>query len=162
MGFLWIWASVNSTEIGNKNINKLYLSLVTLTKRDLRVGQVERAFPKPLLARPAPLVVLCVTHDGTEDHLLHSLPWHWARQAFSSLDPPSDPSYKRTSHFPTSSNMVRLPLTRTAGEWLKVAWWALLSAPSVPLGESMDLWGSKLPSRYLTIPSRITGAQWPD
>lgn len=41
-----------------------------------RAGQAGPAIQTCKLAEPDPLVVLYVPHDGTQDDLLHGLPWH--------------------------------------------------------------------------------------
>lgn len=46
-----------------------------------QVGQAGPGFPKPVLTAPDALVVLYVPSDGTQDNLLHNLPWNQDLQA---------------------------------------------------------------------------------
>lgn len=85
-----------------------------------QVGQAGSAFPKPTLARPGLLVVLCmlvmalwmisITFPSPEVRL--ELP----------PDPPSSLSGTWASHLLTSSQLGSPRLARTAGKQWKVSW----------------------------------------
>lgn len=96
----------------------------------------------------------CSLHNGTQDDLVHDLPWHRGQTNRSVVCSPPDPSGPFSWNLPGQPGLL-------VNDW---EWWALALAPLVPLCRSQlttrKLYVTKMCGRSLSISPWIIGVSF--